>query len=92
MKPLAAVGSLAVAAVAALACASAPLPPASPETEGGRALYAGKCHGCHRLYAPARVTPEKWPALMEKMAVKAKLSAEEESRILAYVLAASPAK
>ena len=80
-----------VAAMAALACASA-LPPATPETEGGRALYSGKCHSCHRLYAPSRVSPEKWPALMEKMAVKAKLTPEEEKEILAYVLAAAPAK
>ena len=84
-------GSLGTAAVlvAAVACASA-LPPATPETEGGRAIYAAKCHSCHRLYAPSRVTPEKWPALMEKMAVKAKLTPEEEQEILAYVLSATP--
>jgi len=91
LKPLAGGLALVVAAMAALACASA-LPPATPETEGGRELYAGKCHGCHRLYAPSRVAPEKWPALMEKMAVKAKLTPDEESRILAYLLAAAPAK
>jgi mono/diheme cytochrome c family protein len=91
LKPLAAALAAIVAAMAALACASA-LPPASPETEGGRALYAGKCHSCHRLYAPSRVSAEKWPALMEKMAVKAKLTPEEEQAILAYVLSAAPAK
>ncbi len=91
MKPLAATLSAIVAAMAALACASA-LPPATPETEGGRALYAGKCHSCHRLYAPSRVAPEKWPALMDKMAVKAKLTPDEEQAILAYVLSAAPAK
>jgi len=91
LKPLAAALTLAVTVMAALACASA-LPPASPETEEGRTLYAGKCHGCHRLYAPTRVTPEKWPALMDKMAVKAKLSPDEERRILEYVLAAAPGK
>jgi mono/diheme cytochrome c family protein len=91
LKPLSAGLTLVVAAMAALSCASV-LPPATPETEGGRALYAGKCHGCHRLYAPSRVAPEKWPALMEKMAGKAKLTADEESRVLAYVLAAGPAK
>jgi mono/diheme cytochrome c family protein len=91
LRPLAVVLAGVVAVMAALACASA-LPPATPETEGGRALYAGKCHGCHRLYAPSRVAPEKWPALMEKMAMKAKLTPEEEKEILAYVLAAAPAK
>jgi cytochrome c2 len=91
LRPLAAVLAAIVAAMAALACASA-LPPATAETEGGRALYAGKCHSCHRLYAPSRVAPEKWPALMEKMAVKAKLTPEEEKEILAYLLVAAPAK
>lgn len=78
-------------AAAAVACASA-LPPATPETEPGRAIYAGKCHACHRLYPPDRVTPEKWPALMEKMAEKAKLTPDEEKQVLDYVLAATTSK
>jgi mono/diheme cytochrome c family protein len=57
LKPVAAALGFSLAIMAAFACASA-LPPATPETEGGKALYAGKCHGCHRLYAPSRVTPE----------------------------------
>ena len=91
VKPLAAGLAILVGIMAALACASA-LPPAAPETESGRTLYAGKCHGCHRLYAPSRVAPDKWPALMDKMAIKAKLTPEEEQAILAYVLSAAPAK
>ena len=55
-------------------------------------LYGAKCHGCHRLYPPNRVAPEKWPALMEKMAVKAKLTPEGQQAILAYLLSAAPAK
>ena len=83
----------AAALLAALACASsAPPPEGSPETETGRTLYGAKCHGCHRLYPPNRVAPEKWPALMEKMAVKAKLTPEEQQAILAYLLSAAPAK
>ena len=82
----------AAAALAAAAAWASALPPATPETEPGRALYAGKCHACHRLYPPGRVGPEKWPALMEKMAEKAKLTPEEEKQVLAYVLAASSPK
>jgi len=78
-------------AAAAVACAST-IPPATPETEPGRAIYVGKCHSCHRLYSPDRVTPEKWPALMEKMAAKAKLTPEEEKQVLDYVLAAATSK
>ncbi len=83
--------AFAAALASALACASA-LPPATPETEPGRAIYAGKCHACHRLYPPGRVAPEKWPALIEKMAGKAKLTPEEEKQVLDYVLAVSPPK
>jgi len=92
---LPALGIAAVAALlAALACASsAPPPPeGSPGTETGRTLYGAKCHGCHRLYPPNRVAPEKWPALMEKMAVKAKLTPEEQQAILSYLLSAAPGK
>ncbi|HET7453566.1 MAG TPA: hypothetical protein VFL12_12535 [Thermoanaerobaculia bacterium] len=86
-------GALGIAAalVAAVACASA-LPPATPETEGGRSIYAAKCHSCHRLYAPSRIAPEKWPPMMEKMGAKAKLTSEEEEAVLDYVLAASAPK
>ena len=90
MRPAGFLLALAAALLASEACASA-LPPATPETENGRTLYAAKCHACHRLYAPSRVPPEKWPALMEKMGAKAKLSAEEEKAVLDYVLAVAPA-
>ncbi len=83
------IGSALVAAVS-LACATA-LPPASnPALEPGRELYAAKCHGCHRLYAPSKINPQKWPAILDKMAVKAKLTPEEKSRLDAYVSSTVP--
>lgn len=83
--------ALAVAwALAAAAACATTLPPATPETAPGRALYTAKCHACHRMYRPDRVGPEKWPALLEKMAEKAKLTPEEEKQVLDYVLAVSP--
>ena len=85
----AAVSSAMLAAL--VACAT--LEPApDPSLEPGRALYAGKCGGCHRLYAPSKIDPKKWPSILDKMAVKAKLTAEEQDRIDAYVKALEAAR
>ena len=91
MKPSGAFAALAALLASAAACATA-LPPATPETEAGRAIYSAKCHSCHRLYKPDRVVPEKWPALLDKMSEKAKLTPDEEKAVLDYVLASQSAK
>jgi hypothetical protein len=83
--------ALAVLLASAAACATA-LPPATPGTEAGRAIYSAKCHSCHRLYKPDRVAHEKWPALLDKMSEKAKLTPDEEKAVLDYVLASQSAK
>ena len=91
MRTPGAFAALAVLLASAAACATA-LPPATPETETGRAIYSAKCHSCHRLYKPDRVAPEKWPALLDKMSEKAKLTPDEEKAVLDYVLASQSAK
>ncbi|MCK6554409.1 hypothetical protein L6Q96_07480 [Candidatus Binatia bacterium] len=56
---------LAVVVVAgALAGCEAPLP--EPESAGAR-LYADRCRGCHRLYAPGSMTAEMWRVQVERM-------------------------
>ena len=87
MRIPSAFAALAVLA-SAVACATT-LPPATPETEAGRAIYSAKCHSCHRLYKPDRVTPEKWPALLDKMSEKAKLTPDEEKAVLDWIFAVS---
>lgn len=85
---------------AAIACTSAapapasaaPGPPAGSDAEAGRALYLEKCGGCHRTYPVSHVAAEKWPALLDRMAEKAKLTSEEEKAVRAYVLSSEPAK
>ncbi|HWC65751.1 MAG TPA: hypothetical protein VG777_06695 [Thermoanaerobaculia bacterium] len=88
MKPSGAFAALAALLASAAACATA-LPPATPETEAGRAIYSAKCHSCHRLYKPDRVSADKWPALLDKMAEKAKLTPDEEKAVLDWILAVS---
>ena len=52
-------------AVGLLACGcNARLP--DPESSGAR-LYADRCAGCHRLYAPAAMTSEMWTIVVTRM-------------------------
>lgn len=80
---------LLVAAVAlgAVAC-DARLP--EPESAGAE-LYATRCGGCHRLYAPGVLTADMWAVTVARMqGVLARhglrpLDAEERATLLAYL-------
>jgi len=71
---------LAAAALVLAACASVPLP-----RREGVVLYERKCGGCHRLYAPSEISPEKWGARLPEMAKRAHLTAAEAEVIRRYV-------
>lgn len=51
----------------------------------GQVLYAQRCARCHDLPAPSEFTASDWKPIMERMAPKAKLTAEETNWVLAYV-------
>ena len=55
-------------------------------------LYTNKCVTCHALIEPSSRDEERWRKIVPPMAKKAKLSAEEESMILNYVLTMREAK
>jgi mono/diheme cytochrome c family protein len=81
---------LAGALSAVVACATALDPAPEPSFEPGRVLYAAKCGGCHRLRSPSKIDPRKWPSILDKMAVKAKLTPEQKLPIDAYVSSLAP--
>jgi mono/diheme cytochrome c family protein len=33
----------------------------------GAVLYAERCRGCHRLYAPGLLKPEMWKVMIDRM-------------------------
>ena len=67
--------------LAAVCCASAPA-----QTESrARELYANKCTSCHRLHRPSEYTRQRWPTILERMAVKAKLTPEEARHLRDYL-------
>lgn len=61
-----------------------------PESTGAQ-LYAARCGGCHRLYAPGAMTSEMWRLTVTRMQGElarrgvAPLSADEQARLLEYL-------
>jgi mono/diheme cytochrome c family protein len=74
-------------AISAAAC-DARLP--APDSPGAR-LYANRCAGCHRLYAPGSMTGPMWGLTVERMQGElarrgvAPLTAEQQTTLLAYL-------
>ena len=75
------------------ACAGAPPSPATSAGPGGARsaeagqLYRSRCSGCHRPYEPSSRTQAQWRTVLSRMAPKAHLSAPEEDRLRAFLLA-----
>lgn len=57
--------------------------------EEGRELYVARCSGCHPLHAPDTQPPERWAALVDEMAPRARLSPDERDLVLRYLTVAS---
>lgn len=81
-------GLVALGVLALLAACDARLP--DPESPGAH-LYAARCGGCHRLYAPGSLTAAMWEVTVQRMqgelvrrGVPA-LTREEQAAILAYL-------
>jgi cytochrome c5 len=51
----------------------------------GEELYTNKCGKCHKLFAPEKFNKKDWTKWVGTMAPKAKLTAEEKAKVLAYV-------
>jgi hypothetical protein len=54
----------------------------------GRDQFVSKCNGCHAYPDLAAIPDERWPAIVERMAKKSGLGAEDGTAVLRYVLAA----
>jgi Dihaem cytochrome c len=60
------------------------------DSQGAR-LYAARCSGCHRLYAPRVLTGEMWKITVARMQGElarrglAPLSADEQALLLEYL-------
>ena len=54
----------------------------------GRGIYMAHCSQCHERVHPGEIDPEFWRGVTEHMAIKAKLTDEEEQQLLHYVMVA----
>ena len=61
-----------------------------PDSPGAR-VYAARCTGCHRLYAPSLLTSEMWKVTVARMQGELArrgfppLSPDEQARLLEYL-------
>jgi len=53
----------------------------------GRDLFLAKCNACHDYPDLAAISDERWPHILDKMARKADLAAEQRDAVLHFVLA-----
>jgi hypothetical protein len=63
-----------------------------PEADSpGARLYAARCGGCHRIYAPGAMTAEMWKLTVTRMQGELArrglppLTADEQARLLEYL-------
>lgn len=74
--------------VPTIATTQAPADPEKPsEEETGKVVYAGKCGRCHALKNVSSYTFTQWGGILKTMIPNAKLSADEESQVVAYIKA-----
>ena len=59
------------------------------QLEHGRDLYIRRCSGCHTLYKPSALPAERWPAILDQMAPRARLASQETESLLPYLVALS---
>lgn len=57
------------------------------DLQRGRGLYVRRCSGCHNVYLPRAFPPEKWPGLVDEMAVKARLGPGERDDVVRFLVA-----
>ena len=83
-------GCAAAAFLASLVAAGCDARLPEPESPGAQ-LYAARCGGCHRLYAPGAMTSEMWKLTVARMQGElarrgvAPLTGDEQARLLDYL-------
>lgn len=56
------------------------------ELQQGHDLFQNKCGKCHKLPKPDKHSKDDWTKILEKMAPKAKLTAEQHDLVFKYVV------
>ncbi|MEN9446954.1 MAG: hypothetical protein RJA25_243 [Bacteroidota bacterium] len=67
--------------------ATEPIKTTTLSMEQKGALYAASCVRCHRLVHPDEYTKDEWIGWLDKMAPKAKLTAEQKNHVFDFLAA-----
>ncbi len=51
----------------------------------GKAIYTASCGKCHKLYPAERGNMTQWDKWIDRMAPKAKLSADQKEKVRGYI-------
>lgn len=62
------------------------------ELQVSHKLYINKCGSCHSLYLPSQYDKDKWSKVIPEMAGRAKLTSDEQKKILTYLIVMSEKK
>jgi len=84
-----------------LSCASKTTPTSTPSADvsvvskpvisevdilAGHQLFDQNCGRCHRLFSPTEFNEKRWVRIIDEMAPRARLNAEDKNKVLAFVL------
>ncbi|MDP1800470.1 MAG: hypothetical protein Q8L81_03910 [Bacteroidota bacterium] len=53
----------------------------------GHSIYTGECAGCHRVFSVYDYTQEAWPAIIDRMALKAGITEGQKDALSRYIFA-----
>jgi len=53
----------------------------------GKTLYENSCVRCHKLNTPNEYTSQEWPVIVNRMQPKARITDQQKTIILRYLLA-----
>ena len=59
------------------------------DLEQGRGVFVSRCSNCHNLPDPAQKTAEEWPAAVDEMAARARLSDQDKANVARYLASMS---
>ncbi len=62
-----------------------PNPAIAPDTAIGKEVFITRCGRCHALPKPAQFNFDRWDDILSAMVPRARLSAEQNAHITAYI-------
>jgi cytochrome c5 len=72
-----------------MAGGTATAPASAPTGKGGAQIWAENCQRCHNFRSPSSYSPAQWDVAMLHMRVRANLTPEQATKVLAFLKSGS---